>query len=100
MHSNLYYNFRWVSIARKARMLTQVQLAKKVGITQGTLSKIENGYNEEIEPYVANEETIIKIAKVLNFPRAFFNQIENPVGLPVTFYKDFKEILNNVRVQK
>jgi len=56
---NLKIAYR-VSQLRKLRRLTQGQLAKKIGTTQQTISRIEDSENTQI-----NIRTLIKIARAL-----------------------------------
>jgi Zn-dependent peptidase ImmA (M78 family)/transcriptional regulator with XRE-family HTH domain len=53
-------------IAREARLLTQKGLAAKIGVAQGTISKLEDGL------LPASEEIVAKLASVLDFPAHFF----------------------------
>jgi Zn-dependent peptidase ImmA (M78 family)/DNA-binding XRE family transcriptional regulator len=55
-----------IQLARESRGLTQSQLAKLTEISQARISKFESNEKE------INEEAIIKIAKILDYPQAFF----------------------------
>ena len=59
------FNPDMLILAREARGLLQDELADKMGIKQGTLSKIENG------TYVA-DDYVDKICTALNYPKSFF----------------------------
>jgi len=58
-----------VKLARESRRLTQKQLAKRIGITQGCLSKIESEYKNNL-----SKKIIRKLSTVLNYPESFFYQ--------------------------
>lgn len=63
---NKQVNNRMITIARESREQTQAALARALGVTQGTLSKVEGG----IIP--CPEETLQKLCKVLDYPPSFF----------------------------
>ncbi len=59
------FNPEMLILAREARGLSQDELAEKMNIQQGTLSKIENGVMDA-------SEHIESIYQTLNYPRSFF----------------------------
>jgi Zn-dependent peptidase ImmA (M78 family)/DNA-binding XRE family transcriptional regulator len=61
------FNPDMLILAREARGLSQGELADKMGIKQGTLSKIENRASN-------GEEYLEKISVALNYPLSFFHQ--------------------------
>ncbi len=61
------FNPNRLSLARKRRRLTSEGLAKEIGVSPVTISRIENGSNPP------SAETISLVAKVLKFPIEFFN---------------------------
>lgn len=63
-------NYELILLARDYRNLTQNQLSKDLNITQGTLSKIENG----ILPVYEGDSLASEISTKLNFPIKFFLQ--------------------------
>lgn len=67
-----------LKVGRQARGLSQTQLAAVSGITQGAISKFENGL---IEP---GSEAVEKIAQALHFPVSFFYEQDRIFGLPVS----------------
>lgn len=69
-----------IVIARHARGLSQADLAERIAINQGFLSKIENGVKEP------SDEVVKKISEVLKFPVTFFYQREEIYGLPVSVH--------------
>lgn len=75
-----YFNYNMVLLARQLRRMNQSDLAKSVEITQGQLSKIENGLAEP------SESIMQKIADVLNFPIEYFYQPDRIYGLPLSFH--------------
>lgn len=67
-------------LARQARGYTQVALAEKLDIGQGTLSKIEMGFLDEVSDKLLNT-----IVDVLEYPKTFFfeeGDIFPPAALP------------------
>lgn len=60
------FNPRMLTLARDARGLSQAALAELADISQGYLSKAENGLLE------ASAEMVERLAKTLRFPREFF----------------------------
>ena len=71
------FNRDMLMVARGARGFTQGELAKKAGVTQALISKIENGLT--VDP---TSETVSSIAAALNYPEEFFYSSEKPHGLP------------------
>jgi Zn-dependent peptidase ImmA (M78 family)/DNA-binding XRE family transcriptional regulator len=67
-------------IARDLRKLTQATLAKRAGVTQALLSKIENGLTQP------SSEVAAQIAASLRLPITFFYQRADAVGLPPYHY--------------
>lgn len=63
-----------VTLAREWRQLTQSQLAVKLGIAQGYLSKVENGF------LPASAEIVKDLALALNCPVSFFHQTDQLYG--------------------
>lgn len=59
-------NNRMITIARESRELTQAALARALGVTQGTLSKIEGGLAS------CPADLLQKLATVLDYPQSFF----------------------------
>ena len=68
-------NPEMVELARRSRRLTQAQLAKQVGVGQGTISKYEVGM------LLIPDTDLIKLSTVLDYPPEFFTQsvaVEGP----------------------
>lgn len=68
-------NSRMIVLAREARELTQSALAKQLGITQGTLSKIEGGI------MACPPDVLSKVSQALDFPEDFFQVAEQIHGV-------------------
>ena len=68
-------------LAREARGFSQEELAARMDISQGTLSKIENGILEDINEYLP------KICETLHFPETFFFQEERRFEIGTHFYR-------------
>lgn len=66
------FNHKLIAIAREQRGIGQSELAEKVGIDQGNISRIERGIQNP------TPETMEKIADALNYSVSFFRQ-ESPV---------------------
>lgn len=63
-----FINPSMVELARKSRGYTQTKLANATQVTQGTISKIEQGIIE------ADEDVLNKLSEELNYPIDFFYQ--------------------------
>jgi Zn-dependent peptidase ImmA (M78 family)/DNA-binding XRE family transcriptional regulator len=70
-----------IILARESRGFSQSALAYQLAISQGTLSKIENGQAS------ASDELIQKLSKFLNYPLGFFSQHYTFRNLPISFYR-------------
>lgn len=70
-----------VVLAREARGLTQGELAELVGVSQGKLSKVENGQ------LMADDGLADRLSAVLNFPILFFEHEVPRPRTTVTFYR-------------
>jgi Zn-dependent peptidase ImmA (M78 family)/DNA-binding XRE family transcriptional regulator len=69
------FNQKRLGVARKRRQLTAKLLAVRADLSAITISRIENGENPD-------EETVIKIARALDYPISFFYG-EDPEELDV-----------------
>lgn len=84
------FNSQMLTLARHSREMTQTELARKVEVSQATISKIENGL---MEP---DKELVAKLVKVLEYPAHFFGQPGYARGLPLTFYRTRKRLPRRV----
>jgi Zn-dependent peptidase ImmA (M78 family)/DNA-binding XRE family transcriptional regulator len=75
-------------LARESRGLTQSELARQISVSQGTVSKAENGISE------ASAELVELYGKTLSYPRTFFYEDAAPRRLPVTFYRKRSSVGN------
>jgi Zn-dependent peptidase ImmA (M78 family)/transcriptional regulator with XRE-family HTH domain len=78
------FNAGLLQIARQARGMSQVELSKLSGVTQGYLSKLENGLTEP------TDEVIQKLGGALGFPMTFFSQNDPVYGLPVSVHPMYR----------
>jgi Zn-dependent peptidase ImmA (M78 family)/transcriptional regulator with XRE-family HTH domain len=74
-------NSKMIELARESRGLTQSELAERIGITQGQLSKIEN------DILGTSHEYIEQISRELNYPVSFFYQTDNVFQLESFYYR-------------
>jgi Zn-dependent peptidase ImmA (M78 family)/transcriptional regulator with XRE-family HTH domain len=74
-------NPEMITLARELREQTQTALSEALGITQATLSKVENGQIE------ASSELIERLSSCLEFPPAFFSQELAINELPGSFFR-------------
>lgn len=79
--------FRPELLALRRRMLglSQAELADRAGISQGTLSKVEQGLRE------VPADMIDKLAEALECPRSFFYQVEREYGSPMSAHAMFRK---------
>lgn len=78
-----------ITLARESRGLKQSDLAERISITQGRLSKIESG----ILP--VTEEVLKKISQALEYPENFFSFSDPVYGLgPTVFYHRKRQSLS------
>ena len=79
--------FRADLLALRRRMLglSQAELATQAGVSQATLSKIEQGLRE------ANDEQIDRFAQALRCERSFFFQAEREYGSPMSAHPMFRK---------
>jgi Zn-dependent peptidase ImmA (M78 family)/DNA-binding XRE family transcriptional regulator len=75
-------------IARESRHLTQTELAKRMSVAQGTVSKAENGQVPAMPALVE------KYAAALEYPVSFFYQEGEFRNLPVPFYRKRRSLTN------
>lgn len=74
-----------LTVARELRGRSQTALAQALGISQGHLSKIENGVQECDDPLFE------KIARTLNFPESFFDQDARAIGRPISVHPMYRK---------
>lgn len=71
------FNRAMLSLARSARGFTQGDLASRAGVTQGLISKLENGLTTD-----PTADTVAALSQALGFPEEFFFATERPHGMP------------------
>jgi len=80
------FNHHMMILARDSRGMTQADLASKIGVMQGTLSKYETGFHPPPMDFVAD------LSEALNYPMAFFHEAGRPYGLPPFHYRRRKKL--------
>jgi len=70
-----------LTLAREARGYTQAQLSKRIGITQGALSKLEAGH------LAATDDVLERLSRELEYPRELFTERLVFRRLPISFYR-------------
>lgn len=74
-------NGEMLTLARDYRAMTQDDLAKKSGVTQSVVAKIESGMKSDVD-----ERIIDLFSEALNFPPSFFSQKEDVLGFGSSAY--------------
>jgi Zn-dependent peptidase ImmA (M78 family)/transcriptional regulator with XRE-family HTH domain len=65
---NNKFNPKMLTLARESRGLSQLELSEETKIQQSILSKLEQGFRQ------MDEETLVILSKVLDYPESFFYQ--------------------------
>jgi Zn-dependent peptidase ImmA (M78 family)/transcriptional regulator with XRE-family HTH domain len=79
-----YLNPEMIILARESRGMTQIDLAKRLRMTQGYISKVEHGISE------ASDEILDQIVQALDYPQEFFFEVYRPHPLGIGFYRKHK----------
>lgn len=74
-------NYKMVVLARESRGFSQEELTEKLNISQGKLSKFENGIQG------ISDEILQRLSIVLNYPVSFFYQRDNIYNLSLYHYR-------------
>ncbi|MFC6015536.1 helix-turn-helix domain-containing protein [Plantactinospora solaniradicis] len=88
------FNARMVTLARESEGLTQSALAHLAGISQGHVSKIENGFEEP------HDDVLEQLAKACDVPIEFFYQKEEVLGEGVVDFYHKKRLTLPVKPLK
>ncbi|WP_095203514.1 ImmA/IrrE family metallo-endopeptidase [Mesorhizobium carmichaelinearum] len=80
------FNHNMMTLARDARGLTQAELADRMGVGQGTLSKYETGFSDPPREFVED------LATSLKFLPSFFFEPGRPYGMPPFHYRRRKKL--------
>jgi Zn-dependent peptidase ImmA (M78 family)/transcriptional regulator with XRE-family HTH domain len=80
------FNRHMLILARESRGLSQPDLATRLPIGQGTLSKYETGFLPIPEDFVG------EAAEALGYPVSFFRQAGRPYGFPPFHYRKRKKL--------
>lgn len=79
-------NHYMLTLARDARSVTQEELAQRLRVAQGTLSKYENGILDIPDDFVP------PLARELRYPAGFFYQPGHPYGFSPFHYRKRKKL--------
>lgn len=77
---------KMMTLMRDARALSQKALAEKSGLSQGAISKFENG------SMAPTPDALAAIARALNVPTSIFGAPIEQVNLPLPFYRKRKSL--------
>jgi len=80
------FNHHMMTLARDSRGFTQAELAARISVMQGTLSKYETGFQEPPGEFVT------EISDALGYPVPFFYEAGRPYGLPPFHYRRRKKL--------
>lgn len=80
------FNNYMMALARDSRGLTQAGLARAMGITQATVSKIESGMKEP------DKEFVTQLSEVLDYREEFFHEPGRPIGFPPFYFRKRKKL--------
>jgi Zn-dependent peptidase ImmA (M78 family)/transcriptional regulator with XRE-family HTH domain len=80
------FNHHMMILARDSRGLTQSELAARLSVMQGTLSKYETDFQEPPPLFVS------ELSDVLGYPKSFFFEGGRPCGLPPFHYRRRKKL--------
>lgn len=80
------FNHHMLTLARDSRSVTQAELADKIGMRQGTLSKYETGVLDAPDDFADDA------GRVLNYPAEFFFQSGRPYGFPPFHFRKRKKL--------
>lgn len=73
-------NGEMLRLARQRRGFRQTEAARRLGVEQSLLSRIENGLSE------ASDDVLLKASIVFEVPRSFFSQNDPVLGAPVSVH--------------
>jgi len=82
-----------VEMARKSRGLTQTEVADKVGCSQGTISKMEQGL------YALDDDDLKALSAALGYPVTFFRQRGDLYTPGIRYNRARKQLSKTVRDQ-
>ena len=80
------FNRHMMALARDSRGITQTDLAHRIGVKQGTISKYEAGL---LDP---PDDFIVEISEALDYAQDFFFETGQPYGMPPFHYRKRKKL--------
>lgn len=78
--NNNGFNYKMAVLARESRGISQKELSESSGISQGKLSKMENGL------FQLTDEDVDKISMALDYPKSFFEKDDKLLGIGLSEY--------------
>ena len=75
-----------IVLGRESRGYTQKDMAEKLRISQGKMSKIENGF------LIPSDEEIMKLSRILDYPIHFFLKPNRTYSPNVMFYRKYQSL--------
>ncbi len=86
-------NPEMIILARESRGMTQLDLAKRIRMTQGYVSKVEN------DIYEASEEMVNRMVQTLKYPQEFFFEPYRSHHLGMGFYRKHKSLPSRLKAE-
>ena len=86
------YNPAMITLARESRGINQTELATRLRVPQGTVSKLESG------ALPITNELLVLIARELGYPTTFFQQtdVTYPFGSSTFYHRKQQSVLASV----
>ena len=79
-------NYKMISLARESRGITQTDLAAALNVSQGKMSKIEQGLLN------VSTELLCDLSKILDYPHSFFLEPESTYPPATPFHRKKKSL--------
>ncbi|MCL6442486.1 MAG: XRE family transcriptional regulator [Alicyclobacillus sp.] len=94
-NSAIDYNYKMITLARESRGLSQTELAKHSGLSQGKISKVESGI------LTLSSDELQRVAECLRYPLHFFQRNHRTYGVGLgEFYHRKKQSVSQKQLNK